>query len=313
MDIRQLKTLLAVVETGSFSRAAETVHLTVSAVSQQIQALEQEVGAALFDRSSRPPRLTAAGQQMVEAAQELVRTADNAIDAISGRKLIGKLSLGSVRTSALSLLPRAMVRMNAVHPDLRIKLRVALSETLLQDVLAGRIDAAMIAGQGNFPPALRWRPFLREPLSVIAPAGTPELPAEELLTRHPFIRFRSNVPLAHMIDLELARMNLRLNEIAEIDTIAAITACVANGLGVSIVPQVAIDDAAAALTCVPFGNPQMLRQIGLVERRNAQRALLISELHRLLVETSGVYGITDAEDQGSVTAGSAWPSGRHRR
>lgn len=89
MDTRQLKTLLAIAESGSFSKAADVVHLTVSAVSQQIQALEQEVGAQFFDRSSRPPRLTAAGQQMVEAARELVRTAENAIDAVSGRRVVG--------------------------------------------------------------------------------------------------------------------------------------------------------------------------------------------------------------------------------
>ncbi|WP_423206587.1 LysR family transcriptional regulator [Paracoccus yeei] len=291
MDTRQLKTLLAIVESGSFSRAAEAVHLTVSAVSQQIQALEQEVGAPLFDRTSRPPRLTAAGQQMVELADQMVRAAENAIDAISGRKLIGTLSIGSVRTSALSLLPRAMVRMSAAHPDLRIKLRVASSETMLQDVLAGRLDAAMIAEHGNFPAALRWRPFLREPLWVIAPPGSPRLSAQALLTTFPFIRFRANVPLAHMVDLELARLNLPLNEVAEIDTIAAITSCVANGLGVSVVPQVAIDDATEGLTCAPFGTPQMFRQIGLVERKSGSRAVLISELHRLLVEICGPYGI----------------------
>lgn len=290
MDTRQLKTLLAIIESGSFSRAAEAVHLTVSAVSQQIQALEQEVGAPLFDRTSRPPRLTAAGQQMVELADQMVRAAENAIDAISGRKLIGTLSIGSVRTSALSLLPRAMVRMSAAHPDLRIKLRVASSETMLQDVLAGRLDAAMIAEHGNFPAALRWRPFLREPLWVIAPPGSPRLSAQALLTTFPFIRFRANVPLAHMVDLELARLNLPLNEVAEIDTIAAITSCVANGLGVSVVPQVAIDDATEGLTCAPFGTPQMFRQIGLVERKNGSRAVLISELHRLLVEICGPYG-----------------------
>lgn len=291
MDTRQLKTLLAVVESGSFSGAAEAVHLTVSAVSQQIQALEQEVGAPLFDRTSRPPRLTAAGQQMVELADQMVRAAENAIDAISGRKLIGTLSIGSVRTSALSLLPRAMVRMSAAHPDLRIKLRVASSETMLQDVLAGRLDAAMIAEHGNFPAALRWRPFLREPLWVIAPPGSPRLSAQALLTTFPFIRFRANVPLAHMVDLELARLNLPLNEVAEIDTIAAITSCVANGLGVSVVPQVAIDDATGGLTCAPFGTPQMFRQIGLVERKSGSRAVLISELHRLLVEICGPYGV----------------------
>lgn len=265
--------------------------MTVSAVSQQIQALEQEVGAPLFDRTSRPPRLTAAGQQMVELADQMVRAAENAIDAISGRKLIGTLSIGSVRTSALSLLPRAMVRMSAAHPDLRIKLRVASSDTMLQVVLAGRLDAAMIAEHGNFPAALRWRPFLREPLWVIAPPGSPRLSAQALLTTFPFIRFRANVPLAHMVDLELARLNLPLNEVAEIDTIAAITSCVANGLGVSVVPQVAIDDATEGLTCAPFGTPQMFRQIGLVERKSGSRAVLISELHRLLVEICGPYGV----------------------
>jgi DNA-binding transcriptional LysR family regulator len=289
MDTRQLKTLLAIAESGSFSKAADVVHLTVSAVSQQIQALEQEVGAQFFDRSSRPPRLTAAGQQMVEAARDLVRTAENAIDAVSGRRVVGTLAIGSVRTSAISLLPRAIVQFRADHPGLRIKLRVAMSETLLQDVLAGRLDAAMVAEHGDFPPRLRWRPFLREPLFLVAPPGAPQLTAEEFLARYPYVRFRSNVPLAHMIDLELARLDVTLNEVAEIDTISAIVSCVANGLGVSVVPQVAIEDCALPLVCAPFGSPQLYRQIGLVERQNGARAMLISELHHRLLIASGEH------------------------
>lgn len=289
MDTRQLKTLLAIAESGSFSKAADVVHLTVSAVSQQIQALEQEVGAQFFDRSSRPPRLTAAGQQMVEAARDLLRTAENAIDAVSGRRVVGTLAIGSVRTSAMSLLPRAIVQFKADYPELRIKLRVGLSESLLQDVLAGRLDAAMVAEYGNFPPTLRWRPFLREPLFLVAPPGAPQLTAEEFLARYPYVRFRSNVPLAHMIDLELARLDVTLNEVAEIDTISAIVSCVANGLGVSVVPQVAIEDCAFPLVSAPFGSPQLYRQIGLVERQNGARAMLISELHHRLLIASGEY------------------------
>jgi DNA-binding transcriptional LysR family regulator len=289
MDTRQLKTLLAIAESGSFSKAADVVHLTVSAVSQQIQALEQEVGAQFFDRSSRPPRLTAAGQQMVEAARDLVRTAENAIDAVSGRRVVGALAIGSVRTSAMSLLPRAIVQFRADHPGLRIKLRVSMSETLLQDVLAGRLDAAMVAEHGDFPPHLRWRPFLREPLFLVAPPGAPHLSAEEFLARYPYVRFRSNVPLAHMIDLELARLDVSLNEVAEIDTISAIVSCVANGLGVSVVPQVAIEDCALPLVSTPFGSPQLYRQIGLVERQNGARAMLISELHHRLLIASGEH------------------------
>ncbi len=293
MDTRQLKTLLAIAESGGFSRAAEMVHLTVSAVSQQIQALEQEVGASLFDRSSRPPRLTAAGQQMVEAARELVRGAENAIDAISGRRVVGTLAIGSVRSSAMSLLPQVIVGFRAEYPDLRIKLRVSMSETLLQDVLAGRLDAAMVAEQGNFPPGLRWRPFLREPLFVAAPPDAPALTAPELLARYPYIRLRSNVPLAHMIDLELARLGIALTEVAEIDTIAAIVPCVAHGLGVSVLPKLAIEGSAQPLVRAPFGTPRLYRRIGLVEQRSGARALLTSELHRRLVAASGEDGAVE--------------------
>lgn len=296
MDTRQLKTLLAIAESGGFSRAAEIVHLTVSAVSQQVQALEQEVGTELFDRSTRPPRLTAAGQQMVEAARELVRATENAIDAVSGRKVVGTLAIGSVRTSAMSVLPRAIVELKDRYPELRIKLRVSMSETLLQDVVAGRLDAAMVAEHAGFPPALRWRPFLREPLFLVAPPGSPQLSCREFLSRYPYVRFRSNVPLAHMIDLELARMNVVLNEVAEIDTVLAIVSCVANGLGVSVVPQVAIDDCAAPLVTVPFGTPQLYRRVGLVERQNGARALLIEQLHRRLLDAAGVNAAGDGTD-----------------
>jgi DNA-binding transcriptional LysR family regulator len=236
---------------------------------------------------------------MVEAARELVRAADNAVDAISGRRLVGTLSIGSVRTSAMSLLPRAIVRLRTDYPDLRIKLRVSMSEMLLQDVLAGRLDAAMVAEHGSFPPTLRWRPFLREPLFLVAPPGSPPLSAEEFLAAYPYVRFRSNVPLAHMIDLELARLDVPLTEVAEIDTVAAIVSCVANGLGVSVVPQVAIDDCAVPLVSVPFGAPQLYRQIGLVERQRGTRAVLISELHRRLLAASGEHAAESPDQAGA--------------
>jgi DNA-binding transcriptional LysR family regulator len=295
MDTRQLKTLLAITRTGSFAKAAELVNLTPSAVSQQIQTLEIEVGKPLFDRSSRPPTLTPAGLQLVSLAEETVRATEAAIDAIQGRMISGTLSLGCVRTSALGLLPKAITRLNASYPQLRTKLRVSMSEALLVDVAVGRLDAAMVAESNDFPKTLRWRPFLREPLSVIAPPGTDAMSAEALLTTFPYVRFRSGVPLAHMIDRELARMSVRLNEVAEIDTIASITACVANGLGVSVVPQIAISECASELVTAPFGRPQLFRQIGLVEPRSSAKSPLTDALHRELVIASGRFGLPDPE------------------
>lgn len=269
---RQLKTLLAIVETGSFARAANRVALTPSAVSQQIQALENEVGVSLFNRENRPPTLTAAGQQMVEAAAELVRAAENAIDAISGRRIVGKFVIGSVRTSAIGLLPQAVSRVVANHPGLKIRLLVGNSENLVQDVYAGRLDAAIIAENSLSSRDLDWSPFIREPLFLIAPPGTPVVDVRQALSAFPFVRFRSNVPLARLIETELGRMNLPLNDIAEMDTISAVTACVENGLGVSIVPRIAAIERGVDLVMLPFGDPPVFRQIGLLQRPKGPRA-----------------------------------------
>lgn len=291
MDTRQLRTLLAIVETGSFARAADKVALTPSAVSQQIQALENEVGVQLFNRESRPPTLTTAGHQMVAAAVELVRVAENAIDAISGRRIIGTLAIGSVRTSAIGLLPQAVSRIAANHPQLKIKLRVGLSETLVQDVAAGRLDAAMIAENIVSTRDLRWQPFIREPLCLIAPPGTAPDRFETIMTTLPYIRFRANVPLAGLIEAELGRLNLPLHDIAETDTIASVTAFVANGLGVSIVPRIAVLDLSADVLVLPFGDAPIFRQIGLLTRQKSPRAGLIHELHQHLAEVSGEFGM----------------------
>lgn len=291
MDTRQLRTFLAIVEVGSFSAAAGRVGITASAVSQQMQALETEVGVTLFDRTTRPPSLNTAGMHMVEVAQRLVQSAEDAIATLSGRKVVGTLAIGSVRTSALSLLPQAIVRLRASNPGLRIRLRVGLSDALLQDVAAGRLDAAMVAENRDLPASLRWSPFIREPLFVIAPPGSPVMTADGYLRHYPYIRFRAAVPLAQKIDHELARRNIPLNEVAEIDTVASLTACVANGLGVSVVPHVAITECKAALVSVPFGDPPITRQIGLVERQDHLRAALVADLLDHLIEVSGPYGV----------------------
>lgn len=291
MDTRQLRTLLAIAETGSFARAADKVALTPSAVSQQIQALENEVGVRLFNRENRPPSLTTEGHQMVAAAAELVRATENALDAISGRRIIGTLAIGSVRTSAIGLLPQAISRLVAAHPQLKINLRVNLSESLVQDVAAGRLDAAVIAENIVSIRELQWQPFIREPLVLIAPPGTAADSVEQILVSQPFIRFRANVPLATLIETELGRMNLPISDIAQIDTIPAIAACVANGLGASIVPRIALNAIRDDVLAIPFGSPPVFRQIGLLTRHKSPRAGLIRELHDHLAEVSGEFGV----------------------
>lgn len=296
MDTRQLKTLVTIATNRTFAQAADIVGLTPSAISQQIRALEQELGVTLFDRTSRPPKLTAQGSQVFELAQNVLRMEDDTKASLRGDRIAGTLMLGSVRSSALNLLPKAIVQMRHRYPDLKSSLRVSLSSTLISDVASGRLDAAIVAEHVGFPPALRWSPFLREPLWLIAPANTEMSDAIELLNTKPFVRFVSAVPLANLIDTEISRMGVVTQDVAEIDTIGSIVTCVRQGLGISVVPHVALQEPEdGALVCLPFGNPQVTRQIGIVERTVSPRAEIVARLHTVLAELCGEHGVHRSE------------------
>ncbi|MDV4168123.1 LysR family transcriptional regulator [Rhodovulum sp. FJ3] len=292
MDTRQLRTLLAIQAHGTFALAADVVNLTPSAVSQQIQALEDELQVTVFDRSTRPPRLTPAGLQVTEMARDILRREEDTKASLRGDQIAGTLMLGSVRSSALNLLPRAMVEMRSRYPDLKSSLRVSLSANLIADVAAGRLDAAIVAEHVGFPNALRWSPFLREPLWLIAPEGTVGDDPISMLNSLPYIRFRSAVPLANLIDAEISRLGVVTHDVAEIDTIGSIVTCVRQGLGVSIVPHVALQEPEDIdLVRLPFGKPQINRQIGIVERTVSPRGEIIARLHAILAELCGPYGV----------------------
>ncbi len=292
MDTRQLKTLLAIQSHGTFAQAAEVVHLTPSAVSQQIHALEDELRVTLFDRGTRPPSITPDGLQVIEMARDMLRREEDTKASLRGDQIAGTLLLGSVRSSALNLLPSAMVQMRQRYPDLKPSLRVSLSSTLISDVAAGRLDAAIVAEHLGFPSALRWSPFLREPLWLILPPGVESSDPLELLNTRPYIRFRSAVPLANLIDTELSRLGVVTNDVAEIDTIGSIVTCVRQGLGISVVPHVALQEPGDMnIARLPFGSPQVIRQIGIVERTASPRTEIIARLHAVLSELCGDYGV----------------------
>lgn len=292
MDTRQLKTLATIATHGTFARAADIVHLTPSAVSQQIQTLEQELGATLFERSSRPPKLTSQGLQVLELARTILRLEEDTKASLRGDLISGTLMLGTVRTSGLSLLPQAIVKMRRQYPGLTINLHVGQSTQMIQDVASGKLDAAIVAEHTGVPPTLRWSPFLREPLLMIAPTGTAQEPVAKMLETLPYIRFQSSVPLANLIDTELSRLKIAPINVAVIDNISSIVTCVRQGLGVSVVPQVALQEITEdELLRLPFGEPQVTRQIGLVERTVAPREEIIARLHGILTDLCGTNGV----------------------
>ena len=124
MDLAQLEVFLAVAREGKFSRAAEKLHRTQSAVSQSIHKLEEDLGEPLFDRSSRDGRLTDAGRVLQEYAERLLNLRDDAASALGELRELqrGKLSIAANEFTALYLLP-VLAEFRRLHPMIRIVVR----------------------------------------------------------------------------------------------------------------------------------------------------------------------------------------------
>lgn len=271
MDTRQLETLLAIHQHGGFAAAAQAVNLTASAVSQQIAALEIELGTQLFDRSRRPPVLTAKGAEMVRSAQSILQIVRETKASVGAGPVRGTMAFGSLRTGANSLVPKALATLKASYPDLHFRLRVGMSEELMSEVVSGQLDAALVADHVAVPSSLRWTPVMTEPLIVLTPPGTGGLSIDALIRTVPYVRYRTQVPLARQIDTEIARLGVAPRQVVSVNTMPAVVGCVQAGLGFAIVPQVALQDmVTASLDWFPFGSPPIHRRLGVVQRATSR-------------------------------------------
>ena len=296
MDTRQLQTLIAVADTGSFASAARLVNLTASAVSQQIQSLEVEVGVSLFDRNKRPPQMNAHGEELVRAARSVMQTIGETRMNISGSRTAGVLKIGAIRTVSMRLAPLALADMAAAYTDLTYDLTVGISETLTADVAAGRLDAALVAEHVGVPVGLSWTPVLSEPLVLVAPPHANGQSELSLLKNLPFIRYETDVPLARQIETELSRLGVSAREIAVANTMPSVVGMVQAGLGFAIVPQIAFLDATqGSLYCIQFRNGAIKRRIGLVQRQVSSRGEVLIALRRMLLQRAAKIGFGAAE------------------
>lgn len=285
MDIRQLQTVIAVADTGSLAGAAGVVNLTPSAVSQQIQSLEGELGVGLFDRKKRPLQLNAKGEEFVRAARGIVHTMAETRMIISGGRTAGVLKFGAIRTVSTHLAPEAFVQMRASFPDLSYEMDVDMSERLLSDVAAGRLDAALVAEHVGVPAGLVWSPILTEPLVLISPLGTESRSDLSLLRDLPLIRYATSVPLARQIETELSRLSVNAREIGVTNTMPAVVGMVQAGLGVAIVPKIAISDLRTnSLHWRPYCEGAITRCVGLAQRQVSSRSKVLAELHAVLLD-----------------------------
>ena len=262
MELRHLKTFLAVARTLNFTRAAEQVHLAQSSVTEQIQALEADLGVALLDRSRRKLSLTEAGKRLHDYAGDLLSLAEEARASVTeaGGVTAGVLSVGALETLSVSRLPPLLAAFRKAHPATELQLKVAGSEALRSGVKSGTLDVCFAFGEPVPVPGVEYEVIGREPLVVIAPprhrlagraAVTPgDLADEAFLVTEPGCVYRQMFDAAFPGRPEGAPHRPRLA--GEFGSIAAIVRLVESGLGCAIVPALVAADAREPLTVLAW-------------------------------------------------------------
>ena len=282
MNLRQLQTLVAVADHGSFTAAGAAIGLSHSAVSLHVKALEETLGLALVDRATRPPRLTPHGAALVERARRMGALMDEIRALGSEAALAGSLAVGVVPTEMIHLLPPALARLRRLHPRLSLRVRTGLSSELAQAVLDATLDVAVVTAPDIAPEGLVMHEIAREPLVVIGPADAPEATDVAMIAAHPFIWFSRNTWAGQQIERLVDARGLEPRAAMEVNSLEAIEALVAHGLGVSVVPERARAPLPPSVRRLPFGPERAHRRLVLVERAGNPRARLAAALHAAL-------------------------------
>lgn len=280
MSIRMLKTLIAVEENGTFSAAADAVFVTHAAVSQQMKTLEAELGVVVFDRSHRTPELTPLGRALVAKAREVVQGYDNLVASVVGDDgLTGILTLGVVPTTLTGLMPLAASLLKASYPDLHIRLHPALTTDLLNQVVRGNLDAAVISKPNILPKGMAWFDIAQEELHLLAAQETLSDDPFELLRTHPFIRFSRDAVVGSMIEIWLQKNKIEVADSMELEGLEAISSMVLCNMGVAIAPSRCVQVMnPLPLKRIALGPDAPVRQLGVISRLDNAKARVIDEV-----------------------------------
>jgi DNA-binding transcriptional LysR family regulator len=297
MEVHQLRYFLAVVETGSFTAAADKCHVSQPSLSIQIAKLEDEAGGALLERHRSGARLTARGRLFWPRAQEALRQLNDSLRDLAEFDGLrrGEVTLGCLPTTGAYLLPPLLKAFRQRHPELTVVLREESSPRLVQALRDGDVDLALVDEAGGGGTAdLRAYPLFSEPLLVAVPAdhrlAGHGAVAVEALADEPLIVMKSGHGFRTIVLDFLERRGIVPNIVYESGGIETVQALVEAGLGISIVPRMVRKTAGPAyLALLP---PTPTRTISLAVRGANVISPAAQALESLVREgfSSGLFG-----------------------
>jgi len=285
MDLRQLEILQAIAETGSFTACGRKLHVSQSAISRQILLLEEELGEPLFLRVGRQVRMTPAAESLVQLGQRVFLDVRETVGAITDRtrELRGTLRLSGGMTVCLYVFPPLLKHLRRVHPQLDVRLTVAMAGRSVQEIRGGRVDAGLLTLPVEESDMVTV-PVLREELLVVT------IPTHQLAKRRkvaardlaglPFVLFETGSATRKVIDHFFASEKIEPTIVMETENVEIIKAMVKTGQGIGIVPYQAVarEVRAKQFFCARIEGHELRRETGWVYARANRVPRIIDEL-----------------------------------
>lgn len=297
MELRHLRYFVAVAEELHFGRAAERVGIAQPPLSQQIRALEEEIGVSLFERTKRRVELTAAGQVLLDEARKVLAQALHAKKAAqrAARGEIGQLSVGFVSSAVFGKLPTILRLMRSRYPGVTLVLRDLTSEEQAEAMEANRLDVGLVRPPVAAAKSLAMRVILREPFVVVLPETHPlarqRRIAVEALAQEPFVQVpRHFGPGFYDQFIRLcAQAGFSPQVVQEARTAQTIVSLIAGGMGVSLLPGSIRGFRQAGVLYRPLKPPSPTTDLALIWRRDNASPVLRSFLE-IVSEVAEVPG-----------------------
>jgi DNA-binding transcriptional LysR family regulator len=288
VELRQLATFVAVAEEGSFTRAADRLHVVQSAVSAGVRNLEKELGAMLFDRSTHQVKLTDAGHALLPEARATLAAAQAARDAVDEARggLRGTVVLGTMQAQGMRAIDLAGVlgAFRAARPEVVVQIRHSGggSSEMARDVREGRLDLAFVALPGDSPPGVELIPLAREPIMLAVPDGHPfaKLAVIDLaaLRDETLVDLPPGWGIRIAVDRSFAAAGVTRTVTYEVNDTATMLDFIRSGLAIGLLPLSLLDTTShTALIPIRDHPPQFQTAVAIPSNRRlsaATRAML---------------------------------------
>jgi len=306
MDLRQLEILQIIAETGSFTACGRKLNVSQSAISRQVLLLEEELGEPLFLRMGRQVRMTPAAEALVQLGKRVFQDVRDTVGGITDRTkaLGGTLRLVGGMTVCLYVFPPLLKHLKRVHPQLDIRLTVAIAGRSVEEIRAGRVDAGLLTLPVE-ESDLVTVPVMREELLLLTMPSHPlarkrRITAQDL-SDEPFILFEAGSATRRVIDAFFVSEKIEPTIVMDTENVEIIKAMVKTGLGISIVPYQAIarEVRAGQFFCARIEGQELIRETGWVYARANRVPRVIDELLKGFDEIKARLELTPKRGRGA--------------